>query len=62
MRGFYKPITDITVRFLLSDIKINILYGAAERTLLKDDMASTTSFVKVFPTPEDPISTVGLIA
>jgi hypothetical protein len=33
-----------------------------EGTLFKDAMASTTSFVKVFPTPDDPISTVGLIA
>jgi hypothetical protein len=44
------------------DRLIDILKRARERTLLKDDMASTTSFVKVCPTPEDPISTVGLIA
>jgi len=33
-----------------------------ERTSLIDAMASTTSFVNVFPTPDDPIKTVGLIA
>ena len=32
------------------------------KTSLKVAMASTTSFVKVFPTPEVPMSTVGLIA
>jgi len=35
---------------------------ARERTSLIDAMASTTSFVNVFPTPDDPIKTVGLIA
>ena len=30
-------------------------------TSFKDAMASTTSFVNVFPTPDDPINTVGLI-
>lgn len=33
-----------------------------ERTSLNDAMALTTSLVNVFPTPEDPINTVGLIA
>lgn len=31
-------------------------------TSFKDAMASMTSFVKVLPTPDDPINTVGLIA
>ncbi|KAJ0586474.1 hypothetical protein HanIR_Chr04g0152301 [Helianthus annuus] len=30
-------------------------------TSLKDDIASTTSLVKVCPAPDDPINTVGLI-
>lgn len=33
-----------------------------ERTSLMEDTASTTSFVNVLPTPDDPIRTVGLIA
>lgn len=33
-----------------------------DKTSLKEAMASTTSFVNVFPTPDDPIRTVGFIA
>jgi len=33
-----------------------------EFTSLKEAIASTTSFVKVLPTPDVPINTVGLIA
>lgn len=33
-----------------------------ERTSLMEATASMTSFVKVLPTPDDPIKTVGLIA
>jgi hypothetical protein len=32
-----------------------------QNTSLKEAMASITSFVKVLPTPEVPISTVGLM-
>lgn len=36
--------------------------GKGGWTSLKDAIASTTSFVKVFPTPDVPINIVGLIA
>lgn len=35
--------------------------GTKNSTLLKVDIACTTSLVNVFPVPEDPIKTVGLI-
>lgn len=41
---------------------IGILIHIKGYTSLYDAMASTTSFVKVLPAPDDPINTVGLMA
>lgn len=60
MRGFYMT-RKINVRFCQSD-HIFVCIERERDTLLRDAMASTTSLVNVFPTPDDPINTVGLMS
>lgn len=68
MRGFCQSFNHSRLNFfhLKREKRLNCLINFMERviesTSLKEATASITSFVKVLPTPDDPIKTVGLIA